>query len=105
VPIRPTNLATMSATIAGAIAGLTNKKERVKTVRVTFESGHEQMVEHGGCRTLETGQGGVVEISGEPRVKFAFFSGTRCQGSRALASGNGTVSFGDPVLAGAVVIG
>lgn len=105
MPIRSTNLATMSATISEAISGLSNKKEQARTVRVTFESGHEQMVEHGGCRTLETGQGGVVEISGGPGVKFAFFSGTSCQGSRALASGKGTVSFGDPVLAGAVVIG
>lgn len=105
MPIRSTNLATMSATIAGAISGLSNKGERSGAVRVTFESGHEQVVEHGGCRTLETGQGGVVEISGESRVKFALFAGTSCQGSRALASGRGTVSFGDPILAGAVVIG
>ncbi|WP_285733138.1 hypothetical protein [Nocardiopsis sp. ATB16-24] len=105
MPIRPANLATMSATIAGAIAGLTQREEQAPQVRVTFESGYEQKVENGGCRTLKTGQGGVTGITTEGKVKFALFSGTSCQGSRALASGHGSVSFGDPVLAGAIVIG
>ncbi|WP_026117334.1 hypothetical protein [Nocardiopsis alkaliphila] len=102
MPIRPANLATMSATIAGAISGMANEEEAAP-VRVTFESGHEQTVENGGCRVLETGQGGVVEIDGESR--FALFAGTSCQGSRTLASGHGSVLFGTPVLAGAIVIG
>lgn len=102
MPIRPANLATMSATIAGAISGMANEEETAP-VRVTFESGHEQTVENGGCRVLETGQGGVVEIDGESR--FALFAGTSCQGSRTLASGHGSVRFGTPVLAGAIVIG
>jgi hypothetical protein len=105
VPIRPANLATMSATIAGAIAGLSSRDDQAPPVRVTFESGYQQTVENGGCRTLKTGQGGVTEVSTEAKVKFALFSGTSCQGSRALASGHGTVTFGDPVLAGAIVIG
>ncbi|MEU3015781.1 MULTISPECIES: hypothetical protein [unclassified Nocardiopsis] len=103
MPIRPANLATMSATIAGAISGMASKKEDTAPMRVTFESGHEQSVENGGCRVLETGQGGVVEIEGEYR--FALFAGTSCQGSRTLASGQGSVRFGTPVLAGAIVIG
>lgn len=105
VPIRPANLATMSATIAGAISGLSSKQEQAPPVRVTFESGYQQTVANGGCRTLKTGQGGVVEIASDSKVKFALFAGTSCQGSRALASGHGSVSFGDPVLAGAIVIG
>ncbi|WP_159944169.1 MULTISPECIES: hypothetical protein [unclassified Nocardiopsis] len=105
MPIRPANLATMSATIAGAIAGLSHREEQAPTVRVTFESGYEQIVENGGCRALKTGQGGVTGITTEGKAKFALFSGTSCQGSRALASGHGSVSFGDPVLAGAIVIG
>lgn len=105
MPIRPTNLATMSATIAGAIAGLSSREETSVVVTVTFESGHRQVVEGGGCRTLETGQGGVVGVESEGRARFALFAGTSCQGSRALASGNGSVRFGDPVLAGAIVIG
>ena len=100
MPIRPANLATMSATIAGAIAGLSQREEQAPQVRVTFESGYEQKVENGGCR-----QGGVTGITTEGKVRFALFSGTSCQGSRALASGHGSVSFGDPVLAGAIVIG
>ena len=102
MPIRPANLATMSATISGAISGMSSKDETAP-VLVTFESGHEQSVENGGCRTLETGQGGVVEIEGGSR--FALFAGTSCQGSRSLASGSGSVRFGTPVLAGAIVIG
>ena len=105
MPIRPANLATMSATIAGAIAGLSSKEDQAPPVRVTFESGYRQTVENGGCRALKNGQGGVTEISTDSKVKFALFSGNSCQGSRALASGHGTVSFGDPVLAGAIVIG
>ena len=105
VPIRPANLATMSATIAGAIAGLSNREGRTPPVKITFESGFQQTVEQGGCRMLKTGQGGVTAITTETRVKFALFAGTSCQGSRALASGHGSVSFGDPVLAGAIVIG
>ncbi|MEV2278446.1 hypothetical protein AB0I72_22940 [Nocardiopsis sp. NPDC049922] len=105
MPIRPANLATMSATIAGAVSGLTNREDDSSTVRVTFESGFEQTVRNGGCRTLKTGQGGVVEVDSEAGVRFALFSGTSCQGSRALASGHGAVRFGDPVLAGAIVIG
>ncbi|MFD6948809.1 hypothetical protein A6A08_14860 [Nocardiopsis sp. TSRI0078] len=105
MPIRPANLATMSATIAGAIAGLSNREEQAPPVRVTFESGYEQTLENGGCRTLKTGQGGVTGITTESKVRFALFAGTSCQGSRALASGHGSVSFGDPVLAGAIVIG
>ncbi|GHD35159.1 hypothetical protein [Nocardiopsis kunsanensis] len=104
MPIRPANLATMSATIAGAISGMSDKDDK-DTVRVVFESGYEQIVENGGCRPLETGQGGVVTIDGDSSVRFALFAGTSCQTSRALASGHGSVSFGDPVLAGAVVIG
>nr|WP_221442253.1 hypothetical protein [Nocardiopsis algeriensis] len=95
----------MSATISGAVAGLSGRGEQDLPVRITFESGHHQDVRQGGCRVLETGQGGVTGISGGPRVRFALFSGTSCQGSRALASGSGTVTFGTPVLAGAVVIG
>ncbi|NYH52367.1 hypothetical protein HNR06_001956 [Nocardiopsis arvandica] len=96
----------MSATIAGAIAGLSSREEdQAPPVRVTFESGYEQTLENGGCRTLKTGQGGVTGIATESKVKFALFAGTSCQGSRALASGHGSVSFGDPVLAGAIVIG
>ncbi|GAB3711979.1 hypothetical protein [Nocardiopsis oceani] len=102
MPIRPANLATMSATISGAISGMSSK-DKTAPVLVTFESGHEQTVENGGCRILETGQGGVVEIEGESR--FALFAGTSCQGSRSLASGHGSVRFGTPVLAGAIVIG
>lgn len=105
MPIRPTNLATMSATIAGAISGMSNKDDKETTVRIVFESGHEQLVDNGGCRPLETGQGGVVTIDSDSKVRFALFAGTSCQGSRALASGHGSVTFGDPVLAGAVVIG
>lgn len=105
MPIRPANLATMSATIAGAISGLSRKGDETATVRVTFESGHQQSLNNGGCRPLETGQGGVTEVATEARVKFALFAGTSCQSSRALASGHGTVSFADPVLAGAIVIG
>lgn len=105
MPIRPTNLATMSATIAGAISGISSKGGPADTVRVTFESGFEQTVENGGCRSLKTGQGGVTEISSTSGTRFALFAGTSCQGSRALASGHGTVTFGDPVLAGAIVIG
>ncbi|MCY9786255.1 hypothetical protein KIK06_20380 [Nocardiopsis sp. EMB25] len=105
MPIRPANLATMSATIAGAVSGMSNGEDDAATVRITFESGFEQTVRNGGCRTLKTGQGGVVEIDSEANVRFALFSGTSCQGSRALASGHGTVRFGNPVLAGAIVIG
>ncbi len=105
VPIRPANLATMSATIAGAIAGLSNREDQAPPVKITFESGFQQTVEQGGCRALKTGQGGVTAIATEAKVKFALFAGTSCQGSRALASGHGSVSFGDPVLAGAIVIG
>lgn len=94
----------MSATIAGAISGMSDKDDK-DTVRVVFESGYEQIVENGGCRPLETGQGGVVTIDGDSSVRFALFAGTSYQTSRALASGHGSVSFGDPVLAGAVVIG
>ena len=105
MPIRPANLATMSATIAGAIAGLSSRQDQAPPVRVTFESGYQQTVENGGCRTLYLKDRGVTEIYTESRVKFALFAGTSCQGSRALASGHGSVSFGDPVLAGAIVIG
>ncbi|MET9713103.1 hypothetical protein ACFW3Z_18840 [Nocardiopsis alba] len=103
MPIRPAHLATMSATIADAISGLSSEEEETAPVHVTFESGHRQTVDNGGCRVLETGQGGVVEIEGESR--FALFAGTSCQGSRTLASGHGAVRFGTPVLAGAIVIG
>ncbi|MFV2198075.1 hypothetical protein [Nocardiopsis sp. LOL_012] len=105
MPIRPQNLATMSATIAGAVSGLTGEEKDSSTVRVVFESGFEQDVRNGGCRTLTTGQGGVVEVASEAGTRFALFAGTSCQGSRALASGSGNVRFGDPVLAGAIVIG
>ncbi|MBV2365146.1 phosphatase [Streptomonospora nanhaiensis] len=105
MPIRPANLATMSATIAGALAGMRAGDEPPRPVTVVFESGHRQVVEGGGCRTLESDQGGVVAIETQVATRYALFAGTSCQGGRAVASGSGSVSFGDPVLAGAIVLG
>ncbi|MFC3998360.1 phosphatase [Nocardiopsis sediminis] len=104
MPIRPANLATMSATIAGALAGMSGR-DRTRPVTVTFESGHRQVVEGGGCRVLDSDQGGVVAIETESPTKFALYAGNSCQGARAVASGSGSVTFGDPLLAGAIVLG
>lgn len=106
MPIRPTNLATMSATIAGALSGMRSDSERtIRPVTVTFESGHRQVVDTGGCRSLESDQGGVVAIEAEAASKYALFLGTSCQGGRAVTSGRGSVNFSQPVLAGAIVLG
>ncbi|MDA8369443.1 MAG: phosphatase [Nocardiopsaceae bacterium] len=101
MPIRPANLATMSAAIADALAGASAGT----TATVTFESGHRQAVEGGGCRTLDAAQGGVVAIETTDPVKYALFAGTTCQGTRAVASGSGSATFDTPVLAGAIVLG
>ncbi|CAM4201760.1 phosphatase [Nocardiopsis rhodophaea] len=105
MPIRPANLATMSATIAGALAGMSGTAGHVRPVTVTFESGHEQVVEAGGCRVLDADQGGVVSIGTEAPTRYALYEGTSCQGGQALATGSGSVTFGDPVPAGAIVVG
>ncbi|MFD0773733.1 phosphatase [Streptomonospora algeriensis] len=106
MPIRPTNLATMSATIAGALSGMRSDSDRsVRPVTVTFESGHRQVVDTGGCRALESDQGGVMSIEAEPAAKYALFIGDSCQGGRAVTSGRGSVTFSQPVLAGAIVLG
>ncbi|GAA4897003.1 phosphatase [Streptomonospora salina] len=106
MPIRPTNLATMSATIAGALSPTrSDSGDTVRPVTVTFESGHRQVVDTGGCRSLESAQGGVVAIEAEAAAKYALFAGTSCQGGRAIASGRGPATFGDPILAGAIVLG
>ncbi|MBB6173970.1 hypothetical protein HNR23_004030 [Nocardiopsis mwathae] len=95
----------MSATIAGALAGLSGPEHRARPVTVTFESGHRQVVEGGGCRVLDSEQGGVVSIGTEVPTRYALFAGTSCQGGQAIATGSGSVTFGDPVLAGAIVVG
>jgi hypothetical protein len=95
----------MSATIAGAAAGMSAGGAATRPVTVVFESGHRQTVEGGGCRVLDSDQGGVVAIDTEAPTKYALFAGTTCQGGRAIASGSGSVAFGDPVLAGAIVLG
>ncbi|QBI52100.1 phosphatase [Streptomonospora litoralis] len=106
MPIRPANLATMSATIAGALSGMrAGRADSVRPVTVTFESGHEQVVDTGGCRALEADQGGVVAIEADAVAKYALFAGTSCQGGRAVTSGRGSVTFSQPVLAGAIVLG
>ncbi|ASU82082.1 phosphatase [Nocardiopsis gilva YIM 90087] len=105
MPIRPANLATMSATIAGALAGMSGAADRERPVTVTFESGHRQVVEAGGCRVLDADQGGVVSIGTEVPTRYALYEGTSCQGGRAIATGSGSVTFNDPVLAGAIVVG
>ncbi|MDA2805572.1 phosphatase [Nocardiopsis suaedae] len=102
MPIRSANLATMSATIAGAKAGTRGGPGRAVVV---FESGHRQEVEGGGCRRLDAEQGGVVSVETEKATRFALFKGTSCQGGKADATGTGPVTFGVPVLAGAIVLG
>ncbi|GAB3439735.1 hypothetical protein GCM10027570_04390 [Streptomonospora sediminis] len=105
MPIRPANLATMSATIAGALSGMRAGKDSVRPVTVTFESGHRQVVDSGGCRALESDQGGVIAIESDTAAKYALFAGTSCQGTRAVTSGRGSATFRQPVLAGAIVLG
>ncbi|GAA1762929.1 MULTISPECIES: phosphatase [Streptomonospora] len=106
MPIRPANLATMSATIAGARSGMRSERdEAVKPVTVTFESGHRQVVDSGGCRALESEQGGVIAIETDDDARYALFAGTSCQGGRAITSGRGSTTFSQPVLAGAIVLG
>ncbi|WP_046470462.1 hypothetical protein [Allosalinactinospora lopnorensis] len=105
MPIRPANLATMSATIAGALGGVPAGESRPPKVTLTFESGYQQVIDGGGCRVLTSGEGGVTAIDTESPTKYALFAGTNCQTGRAVASGSGSVRFGDPVLAGAIVLG
>nr|WP_155999056.1 phosphatase [Streptomonospora sp. PA3] len=96
----------MSATIAGALSGMRPARdESVRPVTVTFESGHRQVVDAGGCRALACDQGGVVAIETGPGSKYALFAGDTCQGGRAITSGRGSVTFSQPVLAGAIVLG
>ncbi|GAB3478496.1 phosphatase [Nocardiopsis coralliicola] len=104
MPIRPANLATMSATLAGARGHRGGERSRA-SVTVVFESGHRQEVEGGGCRPLDSEQGGVVALEADSDTKFALYSGTSCQGGRAIATGSGAVDFGVALLAGAIVLG
>ncbi|RNL84392.1 hypothetical protein [Halostreptopolyspora alba] len=105
MPIRPANLATMSATIAGTTGTGGPDDSEPSRVTLTFESGYQQVVEGGGCRALEPGEGGVTAVDTPAPTKFALFTGTSCQTGRAVASGNGSVRFGSPILAGAIVLG
>lgn len=105
MPIRPTNLATMSATIAGTTDAGGPDDSEPSRVTLTFESGHQQVVEGGGCRALDSEEGGVTAIDTPAPTKFALFAGTNCQTVRAVASGNGSVRFDAPILAGAIVLG
>ncbi|WP_017596228.1 hypothetical protein [Nocardiopsis potens] len=105
MPIRPEHLATMSASLAGARIGRNTGDGPTRTVAVVFESGHRQELEEGGCRMLDAGQGGVVSLEADAGTRFALYSGTSCQGARAIATGTGSASFGTPVFAGAVVLG
>ncbi|MBB4934212.1 hypothetical protein F4561_005032 [Lipingzhangella halophila] len=98
----------MSATIAGATSAGASGDTAPSRVTLTFESGHQQVIEGGGCRALQSGEGGVTAIDTESPTsptKFALFAGPNCQTGRAVASGNGPVRFGAPVLAGAIVLG
>lgn len=105
MPVRPVNLATMSATIAGACGTSGTGDATTRSAAVTFESGYRQVVAGGGCRLLACGQGGVVGVDADTSVRYALFAGTACQGGRVVASGNGPAGFDAPVLAGAIVVG
>ncbi|RCV48875.1 hypothetical protein [Marinitenerispora sediminis] len=108
MPIRPANLATMSAAIAGAVSSAAPDQAGRGPVTVVYASGHHQTVEGLGRRALESGEGGVVAVRADSGTRYVLFADAALPPGgrdRTLHSGAGPVSFATPVRAGAIALG
>ncbi|MFC7326340.1 hypothetical protein [Marinactinospora rubrisoli] len=107
MPIRPTNLATMSAAIAGAVAAAAPEQAGYGPVTVVYASGHRQTVGQAGRCALAAEEGGVVAVQAAPRTRYALFADAAppAGGDRTLHAGDGPVSFPTPVRARAISLG
>ncbi|TDQ55250.1 hypothetical protein [Actinorugispora endophytica] len=105
MPIRPQNLATMSATIAGAASSAANRRPGAGPVTVVFETGYRQVVEGPTGRPLAHGQGGIVALETGEDTRHTLFAGATCHPTLLLRSGRGPAAFEVPVRAGSIKIG
>lgn len=109
MPIRPANLATMSAAIAAVVrpeVGLDDAAPtRFDPVTITYESGYRQVAEGEGAIELVGGHGGIVELETGPRTNYGLYADAACSRTKRLRSGKGPARFLAPLHARTIVLG
>lgn len=105
MPIRPQNLATMSATIAGVVDAAADRRRADGPVTVVFESGHRQVVAGPAGRPLARDHGGIVALEAGAGTRYTLFAGITCHPTLVLRSGRGPAAFDIPVRAGSITVG
>ncbi|PSK99532.1 hypothetical protein CLV63_103257 [Murinocardiopsis flavida] len=109
MPIRPANLATMSATIAAVVRPEAGADAVAPTalgpVTITYESGYRQVVEAAGATELADGHGGIVELEAGTRTGYELYADAACSRAKRLRAGNGPARFLAPLHAHTIVLG